>query len=96
VPDGKNLEEIELELIDAGLEEMHVDDGVVSVIGDYTAFAQLSQAVEALGITASRSSLQRVPNQPIELTEDQMLEVEAIVDKLEDDDDVQAVFTNLA
>lgn len=96
VPEGKNLEEIELELIDAGLEEMHVDEGVVSVIGDYTAFAQLSQVVEALGISASKSSLQRLPNQPIELTEEQMVEVETIVDKLEDDDDVQAVFTNLA
>jgi YebC/PmpR family DNA-binding regulatory protein len=96
VPDGKNLEEIELELIDAGLEEMHVEEGVVSIIGDYTAFAQLSQAVEALGISASKSGLQRLPNQPIELTEEQMVEVETIVDKLEDDDDVQAVFTNLA
>jgi transcriptional/translational regulatory protein YebC/TACO1 len=37
-----------------------------------------------------------LPNQPIELTEEQMVEVETIVDKLEDDDDVQAVFTNLA
>ncbi len=96
VPEGKNLEEIELELIDAGLEEMHVDEGVVSVIGDYTAFAQLSQAVESLGISASKSGLQRLPNQPIELTEEQMVEVETIVDKLEDDDDVQAVYTNLA
>ena len=96
VPEDKNLDEIELELIDAGLEEMHVDDGVVSVIGDYSAFAQLSQAVEALGITASKSGLQRLPNQPIELTEEQMQDVEIIVDKLEDDDDVQAVYTNLA
>ena len=96
VPDGGNLDELELELIDAGLEELHVDDGVVSVIGDYTAFAPLAVAVEALGITATNSSLRRHPNQPIELTEAQMVDVEAIVDKLEDDDDVQAVFTNLA
>ncbi len=95
-PEGKDLEEIELELIDAGLEEMIVDDDQVSVIGDYTAFAQLCQAVEALGINATKSSLQRLPNQPIELTEEQMEEVEAIIDKLEDDDDVQAVYTNLA
>jgi transcriptional/translational regulatory protein YebC/TACO1 len=73
-----------------------VDDGIVSVIGDYSAFSALSQAVEALGITATKSGLQRLPNQPIELTEEQMVDVEAIVDKLEDDDDVQAVFTNLA
>lgn len=96
VPAGRDLEELELELIDAGLEELHVDDGVVTLIGDYTAFAQLAQAVVALGIEATKSSLQRLPNQPIELTEEQLDEVESIVDKLEDDDDVQAVFTNLA
>ncbi|MES2997333.1 MAG: YebC/PmpR family DNA-binding transcriptional regulator [Verrucomicrobiota bacterium] len=96
-PDGQELEEIELELIDAGLEELSVDDdGMVSVIGDYTAFAPLSEAVEKLGICATKSGLQRLPNQPIELTEEQMLEVETIIDKLEDDDDVQAVYTNLA
>jgi len=96
VPEGTDLEELELALIDAGLEELSVDDGIVSVIGDYTAFAQLCQAVEGLGIAATKSSLQRLPNQPIELTEEQMEEVETIVDKLEDDDDVQAVYTNLA
>jgi len=96
VPEGKNLDDIELELIDAGLEEMHVDDEVVSVIGAPSAFAQLLQAVEALGIAATKSALQRLPAQPIDLTEEQMIEVESIVDKLEDDDDVQVVFTNLA
>lgn len=96
VPEGKNLEEIELELIDHGLEELHVDDGVVTVMGDYSAFAQLSQAVENLGISATKSGLQRVSNQPVELTEEQIEEVEVIIDKLEDDDDVQAVYTNLA
>lgn len=93
----QDLEEIELELIDAGLEELTVDeDGMVSVIGDYTAFAQLSEAVEKLGISATKAGLQRISNQPIELTEEQMVEVEIIIDKLEDDDDVQAVYTNLA
>lgn len=96
VPEDKNMEEVELELIDHGLEELSVDDGVVSVIGDYTSFAALCQGVEELGITASKSSLQRISNQPIELTEDQIEDVENIVDKLEDDDDVQAVYTNLA
>jgi YebC/PmpR family DNA-binding regulatory protein len=96
VPVGRELEEIELELIDAGLEEMHVDEGIVSVIGEYSAFASLTHAVEALGIVPSKSSLQRLPTQPIELSEEQMEEVEAILDKIEDDDDVQAVFTNLA
>ena len=96
VPDGRDLEELELELIDAGLEELSVDEGIVSVIGEYSAFANLSHAVEALGIVPTKSSLQRLPTQPLELTEAQMEEVEAILDKIEDDDDVQVVFTNLA
>jgi len=96
VPEHMALDDLELELIDAGLEELHIDEGVVSVIGDCTDFARLSQAVEALGITATKAGLQRISNQPAELTEEQMAEVETIIDKLEDDDDVQAVFTNLA
>jgi len=96
VPADKELEEIELELIDAGLEELDVEEGVVSVIGEYSSFASLSSAVEALGITPTKAGLERIPSQPIELTEEQMEEVEKILDLVEDDDDVQAVFTNLA
>ena len=47
-------------------------------------------------IGAAKAGLERIPTSPIELTEEQMEEVEAIVDKLEDDDDVQAVYTTLA
>ncbi len=96
VPEGRDLEELELELIDAGLEEFSVDEGVVSVIGDYSAFAQLCHAVEEQGIAPSKSALQRLPTQPVELDEEQMGEVEKILDLIEDDDDVQAVYTNLA
>ena len=96
VPADKDLEELELDLIDAGLEELDVEEGVVSVIGEYASFASLSAAVEALGITPTKAGLQRLPTQPIELTEEQMEEVEKILDLIEDDDDVQAVFTNLA
>lgn len=96
VPDDRDLEELELELIDAGLEEFSVDDGVVSLIGEYSAFANLTSAVEAMGITPSKAGLQRLPTQPIELSESEMEEVEMIFDKIEDDDDVQAVYTNLA
>lgn len=96
VPADKDLEEMELELIDSGLEEMDVEEGVVSLIGDYTSFSSLSAAVEAMGITPTKAGLQRLPTQPIELTEEQIAEVETILEKIEDDDDVQAVFTNLA
>jgi YebC/PmpR family DNA-binding regulatory protein len=95
VPEGKDLEELEFELIDAGLEEMSVDDEVVSLIGDYTSFNNLTSAVDTLGIETTKSGLQRLPTQPIELTEEQIVDVEALLDKIEDDDDVQSVYTNL-
>ena len=95
-PTDKDLEEIEFELIDAGLEELTEEEGLVSAIGDYSSFSSLCAAVEGLGIIPSKSSLQRLPTQPIELTEEQMVDVEKILDLIEDDDDVQAVYTNLA
>ena len=96
LPMGRNLQEIELELIDAGLEELNVEGEIISVIGGYSAFANLTQAIESMGIVPMKSSLQRLPSQPIELTEAQMEEVEILLDKIEDDDDVQVVFTNLS
>ncbi|MFN5867863.1 MAG: YebC/PmpR family DNA-binding transcriptional regulator, partial [Akkermansiaceae bacterium] len=95
VPADRDLEELELELIDAGLEELTVEEGVVTLFGAYTSFASLTSALEAQGIHATKSGLQRVPTQPIELTEAQMVDVENLLDKIEDDDDVQAVYTNL-
>jgi len=96
VPADRELDELELELIDAGLEELSVDEGIVSVIGEYSAFASLCQAVEALGITPTKAGLQRIPAQPVELNDEQIEDVENLLDKIEDDDDVQAVYTNLA
>jgi len=91
-----NLEEIELSLIDSGLEELQVEDGLARAIAAYTDFASLTHGIEGLGITVKKAGLERIPTQPVELTEAQMDEVQAILDKIEDDDDVQVVFTNIA
>ncbi len=95
IPEGKDLEELEFELIDAGLEEMVVEDETVTLVGDYTSFASLTTAVEEMGIEIRTSGLERLPTQPIELTEAQLAEVQDLIDKIEEDDDVQTVFTNL-
>ena len=91
-----NLEEIELELIDHGLEELEENEGMVYVYGDFTSFGSLSKACEDLGIEIAKASPQRIATDPIEVTEEQMAEVEDLIDRLEDDEDVQAVFTNIA
>jgi len=94
--DSLDLEELELNLIDFGLEEMDLQDDRVIVYGEFTSFGELTKACEDMGIEGFKANLQRIANRPAELSEAQIEEVEALEDKLEEDDDVQAVFTNLA
>jgi YebC/PmpR family DNA-binding regulatory protein len=90
------MDEIELELIDSGLEELEVEGDRVTIYGDFTAFGTLSKAVEDLGIETFSAKLNRIPNNPVEFSDEQIEEIEQLIDKLEDDEDVQAVFTNIA
>lgn len=92
---AKELDEIELELIDFGLTEIEEEDGVLYVYGDYASFGTLSEGIEKLGLEAKKASLQYIANSPVSLDEEQMNELEKLLDKLEDDDDVQAVYTNI-
>jgi len=95
----KDLEvgELELELIDSGLEEIEQDeDGSIIIYGDYTGFGSLQSAIEKKGIKVEKSDLKRFPTSSIELNETQMEEIEKLLDKIEDDDDIQQVFTNIA
>ena len=90
-----DLEELELELIDAGLEEIEEEDGVVLVYADYTNFGTLNAAFDRLGISLTKANLERIANTPVTFSEEQMVDVEKIIEKIEDDDDVQAVYTNI-
>ena len=92
---AKELDEIELELIDFGLTEIEEEDGVLYIYGDYASFGTLSEGIEKLGLEAKKASLQYIANSPVNLNEEQMNELEKLLDKLEDDDDVQAVYTNI-
>ncbi len=96
INDEMDLEEVELALIDAGLEDFEVSDETAYAYADYTDFGRLSKGVEDLGIEVSKASLQRFPTTPQEFSEQQLEEIEALIDKIEDDEDVQAVFTNAA
>ena len=91
-----DLEELELELIDAGLEEIEEEEGIVLVTADYKDFGTLNKAFEDMGIELTKAKLERISNNPQEFTEEQQEEIGKLLEKLEDDDDVQAVFTNMA
>lgn len=90
-----NIEELEFELIDAGLEEIEEVEGKVFVYGDYTSFGDLSTALEGLNIDVTKSSLERIPTSPVAFSEDELADIEKMLDKIEDDDDIQQVFTNI-
>ena len=92
---AKELDEIELELIDFGLTEIEEEGGVLYIYGDYASFGTLSEGIEKLGLEAKKASLQYIANSPVSLNEEQMNELEKLLDNLEDDDDVQAVYTNI-
>lgn len=102
--DGIDIEELELELIDFGLEEIEEDiealengddKSIIRIYGDFTSFGELSHALENQGIEVTKATLEFIPNTPIEITEEQMNDVEILIEKLEDDEDVQVVYTNL-
>lgn len=94
--DEMDIEEMELELIDAGLEEIIDDGDTIYVHGEYTEFGSLSEALEKMGIEVVKASLERFPTSPVEFDDEQMVLIEKLLDKLEEDDDVQAVYTNIA
>jgi transcriptional/translational regulatory protein YebC/TACO1 len=98
------LEELELELIDYGLEEIEEDvepqsngedKPIIRIYGEFTSFGELSHALEERNIDVKSAKVVYIPNTPIELEEEKLEEIEALIDKLEEDDDVQEVFTNI-
>jgi len=100
-----DIEELELELIDFGLEEIEEDvepqendedKAIIRIFAEFTSFGELSQALEERNISVSKANLQRIANTPIELNEEQLEEIDVLIDKLEEDEDVQAVYTNIA
>jgi YebC/PmpR family DNA-binding regulatory protein len=92
---GINIEELEFELIDAGLEEIEVLEETAFAYADYTNFGSLHEALEEKGIELVKSNLQRFANSPLQFTEEQIADIDKFLDKVEEDDDVQAVYTNI-
>ena len=96
-PSNYELEDLEMELIDAGLEELEEEeDGVILAYANYIDFGNMNNKFEELGIELTKAELKRISNNPQEFTEAQQEDIGKLIEKLEDDDDVQAVYTNIA
>lgn len=95
-PERINLDKQELDLIDAGAEDIEKGDEEIIVYTKFTDFGQMAKFLEAKGMEAKSSELQYIPTTTKELSEEQQDEVLKLVETLEADDDVQNVFHNLA
>jgi YebC/PmpR family DNA-binding regulatory protein len=97
IPMKENMDEDELtlELIDAGAEEVEVQDDLMIVTCAMNDFGSLQKKLEEIGIEPENAELQRIPNTMVELDDDSFKKVMKMIDTLEDDDDVQKVFHNL-
>jgi transcriptional/translational regulatory protein YebC/TACO1 len=90
-----NYEEMELELIDHGLESMEVDENEVVIYTAFADFGKMQKALEERNVQTTKTGLERIPNAFSEVTEEQVDEILELVERIEEDDDVQAVYHNL-
>ena len=93
--DELDPEEIELEFIDHGAEEVFSDDDGILIYAPFDCFGLIQSELESRNIEILSSGFERIPNTTKELNEDQIAEVEKLLEKIEEDDDVQNVYHSM-
>ena len=93
--ENMSIDELEMELIDAGLEELEQDNHLITITTDFTDFSNMQKQLEEMNIDVQSSELQRFPNTTKSLDLNATNQVLKLIDKLEEDEDVQNVFHNL-
>ncbi|MCF6356279.1 MAG: YebC/PmpR family DNA-binding transcriptional regulator [Draconibacterium sp.] len=95
LPEGMEIDDLEMELIDAGLEEIEENEGTYYAYAEYTSFGEMATAFEKMNVDIKKAELKRYATTPVEFSEEQLEDIEKLLDKLEEDDDVQGVYTNI-
>jgi YebC/PmpR family DNA-binding regulatory protein len=94
--EGQDLEELELELIDSGAEEVFRDENddqkEIVIYAEFGNFGNIQKALETMGISIASSGFERIPTTTKKLTEEHVADVEKLLERIEEDDDVQNVF----
>ena len=93
--DGVSLDDLELELIDYGVDELEEDEGEVILYGDFAQNAAIQKYLEENGYEITSSEFVRIPNDLKDVTPEQRETIDKMVERLEDFDDVQNVYTNM-
>ncbi len=95
IPEGMDEEEFELEMIDAGAEDVTIEEGYFTVTCEMTDFGSIQKKLDDLNIDPENAELRRIPNTLVTLDDEAFSKVMKMIDALEDNDDVQNVFHNL-
>ncbi|MCU4165785.1 YebC/PmpR family DNA-binding transcriptional regulator [Carboxylicivirga caseinilyticus] len=93
--EGIDLEELELEMIDCGIDEIFEDEGSIMIYGGFESFGPIQKYLEENGFEIEKAEFERIPQDTKELTEEQMVEIDKLLAKFEEDDDVTNVFNNI-
>ena len=93
--DGMSLEDLELELIDYGVDEVDEDEDEVVLYGEFAQNSAIQKYLEENGYEITSSEFVRIPNDVKEVTPEQRESIEKLIEKLEEDEDVQNVFHNM-
>ncbi|RYC51719.1 YebC/PmpR family DNA-binding transcriptional regulator [Flagellimonas olearia] len=90
--EGLDPEELELELIDFGAEEVFVDEDGIHIYAPFENFGSIQKELESREIEIISSGFERIPQVTKELSEEEVADVEKLLEKIEEDDDVQNVY----
>jgi len=93
--EGVNLEDLELELIDYGVDEIFEEDDNLVLYGEFESFNRIQKWLEENEFEILSAEFERIPNETKELNEEQQAQVMKLIDRLEEDEDVQNVFHNM-
>ena len=94
--EGVSLEDLELELIDYGVDELDADEGEIILYGEFKSYAGIQSYLEENGFEIHSAEFERIPHEMKEVNAEQRAQIEKLLEKFEEDEDVQNVFHNMA
>jgi len=94
--EGVSLEDLELELIDYGVDEVALDEGEILLYGDFKSYFEIQSYLEENGFEIHAAEFERIPHETKPVNEEQRAQIEKLLDKFEEDEDVQNVFHNMS
>lgn len=93
--DDMDLESLELELIDYGVDELEEDENEIILYGDFSENSNIQKYLEDAGYEIASAEFVRIPNDTKEVTAEQREQIEKLIERIEEDEDVQNVFHNM-